>query len=257
MEGENRKTEELEIDELKFREDINHSLKMYVVEDLDTEEDVREGLNIINDLSKKFRHCHVELKSGLENYAEVYPDYDKISDKLILFVKKAKKRLNVVKSNECSEQSAANDKKRIGMFFVDHELLALKISQFEGMIDISYVQNTAAIDEYLSKMEEFLKEYFELSRNLKYYLGEKYYAEFGQQFELKTHKMREDMKMAIILKEKNEKAFQVECLNFLKYSKNQILEQYDQSKPKGKALRKLLKDLEGEIDELEEVQYDL
>ena len=80
------------VTESKIREDIYHTLRIYVLAELTSENEILEGLEIINDLCQQFRHSHVELKKSLTNYSDVYQnDYAAIYEKLVTFIKDAKK----------------------------------------------------------------------------------------------------------------------------------------------------------------------
>ena len=68
------------VEELKIQEDIRHSLEIYAdVATYDTKEEIDEGVVTMNDISRAYRHIHVELKSELEpdEYVQKYPDYEK------------------------------------------------------------------------------------------------------------------------------------------------------------------------------------
>ena len=68
--------------ELKIKEDLENSLDLYALDDLDCEEDINEGVRIISELCKNLRHVHVDLRSGLqEDYQEQYPDYPDLEKK--------------------------------------------------------------------------------------------------------------------------------------------------------------------------------
>ena len=205
------------IEESKIRADINHALIIYHLEDLNTEAEIIEGLEKVDDLSQKFRHSHVELKSLCDDYADLYNDYDTISENLIKFIKNAKKKLNMIRQDasalsekrtiaakeKAHEQAVqAQDRERLEMCKVEEELLHLKMSQYDDRIDIESCTNICSIEEYVVKMEKFLEEYFSLSRNLKYYLGADYDAHYGPKFQKKTKEMGEEIKMAKILKQK-------------------------------------------------------
>ena len=81
--------------ELQIVEDISESLLIFSVVDLDTEKEVSEGLEVVSDLSQKYRHVHVELRTlmGEEAYAEKYGDYAKRCETLREYVKSARLKL--------------------------------------------------------------------------------------------------------------------------------------------------------------------
>ena len=72
-----------EIAELKIKEDISHTLKIYALDELETEEEILEGVEYVNDLCTKFRHKRCDLKNSIENYCEQYPGYENQDGKCI------------------------------------------------------------------------------------------------------------------------------------------------------------------------------
>ena len=111
------------VEELKCRGDIDYTLLMYKIEELENEEDANDGLSEMDKLSRQFRHLHVELKKKLaEKYVEHYPDYEKICDKIVTFTKDIRRKLTNLKNH-----------KNVNVATVDVETLISKIS-------ISYLQ---------------------------------------------------------------------------------------------------------------------
>ena len=101
------------VTESKIREDINHTLRIYVLAELTSENEIL-GLEIINDLCQQFRHSHVELKKSLTNYSDVYQnDYAVIYEKLVTFTKDAKKQLKVVRQMACDLKQQAEMQKYV------------------------------------------------------------------------------------------------------------------------------------------------
>ena len=194
-----------QVDELKLREDIKHALRVYPLDELETETEILEFLGVLNELSQKFRHFHIDLenKLGLENYSKSYPDYEKVSERLYENIKKGRKLLKIVrnasKEEEISKKDVFNNEQRLRMYSVEVDLLDKKVSQFQNSFNINDVMNIKMIDEYLRKMEGFLNEYFQLSINLKCSLGENV-GEYESKIQSKTQEMTDDMKMANILK---------------------------------------------------------
>ena len=166
------------VESLKIEGDINHSLSIYVLEDLYTEDEVDEGIRVISSLCQEYRHIHVELRTKLgETYKEQYPKYDEIVGGLIKFIKSAKSKLrNLRESAEkrVEEKTNLEQEKEINALKFEEELLALKICQVEDSVEISIVENVHEIDSYIGKIEGFIDEYFTLSAKLKFCLGESY-----------------------------------------------------------------------------------
>ena len=73
----------LEVKETQVVGDIQHSLALFALDDLVSQDEITKGMSDITQLGKEFRHLHVELKSQLGNeYDEKFPHYDEINDKI-------------------------------------------------------------------------------------------------------------------------------------------------------------------------------
>ena len=194
------------VESLKIEGDINHSLSIYVLEDLYTEDEVDEGIRVISSLCQEYRHIHVELRTKLgETYKEQYPKYDEIVGGLIKFIKSAKSKLrNLRESAEkrVEEKTNLEQEKEINALKFEEELLALKISQVEDSVEISVVENVHEIDSYIGKIEGFIDEYFTLSAKLKFCLGESYENLYASKLKKCTSDMHQNIKMAKIMKQK-------------------------------------------------------
>ena len=53
------------LEQLKIVEDVSHSLNVYALDELSTEDELSDALGIMSGLSQNYRHIHVELKSKL------------------------------------------------------------------------------------------------------------------------------------------------------------------------------------------------
>ena len=208
-------TDAIVIEEAKIREDIEHNLKLYAVDDLETEEEIREGIELINNLGQSFRHVHVDLKTKIPEHKNTYHDYGEISKKSIEYVKAARhkmkaKRLAEEKCQEEKERVQKEEEERLRLEVEDEERkvlkveenrLNLKISQFENLVDLNTCTNVSVLDEYIITMNNFIKEYYELSGKLEVSLG-KGYLHFGEKFKQKTEEMGQEIKLAKILRQK-------------------------------------------------------
>ena len=158
------------------------------------------------------------MKAIVEKYNEIYHDYDAFSEKLVEFIKAAKKKLKAVKKSEEQRQEnlkgvlrEEEEKRKIEAVDgeckerckVEEHLLNLKISQYENLVDINDGLHICAIDEYVTKMEGFINEYFDLSKNLKFYFGKEYDETYEPRFVDKTKEINENIKMAKILRRKH------------------------------------------------------
>ena len=58
------------LNELKIRKDLSHSSEIDVLEGLESEDEINEGVDIITELIRDYRQSHMELKSKLGNEYE-------------------------------------------------------------------------------------------------------------------------------------------------------------------------------------------
>ena len=89
------------LSEKQLREDIDHALEIYAIEDCVTVDEINEGVTEILRLGKEFRHIHVRLKIVLQrDYETHYPDYKANLLKIIGYVKESRTKLREIKEEE-------------------------------------------------------------------------------------------------------------------------------------------------------------
>ena len=74
--------------------------------------------------------------------------------------------------------------------------------QLNDNFDMNLAQNGSEIDNYISKGEGLISEYFELSCKLKICFGEEYERTFEPNFKKYTQDMQENIKVGKVLKRK-------------------------------------------------------
>ena len=86
--------DKVKIEELKIRADLDHLLEVHVLAELDDVDDISDAASEISDIGQRFRHIHVELSSLLgKDHDTTYPDYKKVTTKLVKFSKEARKKI--------------------------------------------------------------------------------------------------------------------------------------------------------------------
>ena len=193
--------EDLELNELKAKEDLRHSLGIYnEIGNYETRDEIYEGVATINDLIKNYRHVHVELKAtlGEEEYNNKYPTYEATLKTVSDFLKSARNRLKMVKHDPDGDVKNVNlnptlDEK-IEILRIEQDVLDLKktgkrFCRLQGDCDVS------ELNEYIQKMESFLNDYFDLSGQHKCTAGEEYDERV---FELKIQSLSDDINAAKI-----------------------------------------------------------
>ena len=151
------------LDELKVTEDIKHTLDIYDLDDLMTEEEIREASGIVSDLCQKYRHVHVNLKYKLGNgYEAQYPNYGNIVEQLKKFGRSAKIKLRE-KTQEVLVCEKTKEKEALK---IEAEFLDQKIDRLNN-VDIESVLGDNEIDNYIGRMEGLINESFDLSAKMK------------------------------------------------------------------------------------------
>ena len=154
-------------------EDICHSIETYgEVDEFDTTEEIEEGMALVNQLSRDYRHLHVELRAelGSEVHGQNYPNYDEVLKMMSEFLKKARAHMKTIKDKVVKIDPEQNEK--FVMLRVNRDVLDMKIKQVNDSIDLKTVSDICDINEYIVKLEMFLSEYFDISGQYKYFLGE-------------------------------------------------------------------------------------
>ena len=83
----------LELREKKIFNDLTENFLLFSLDELDTEEEISDGLYSIEQIGKDFRHIHVEIQDQM---TDVYEDTIK---KIRSFQKIARFKLKELKSN--------------------------------------------------------------------------------------------------------------------------------------------------------------
>ena len=182
------------VEELKCRGDIDYTLMMYKIEDLDSEEDANSGILEMEKLSKQYRHIHVVLQNKLGNeYVKEYPDYDEFSAKIVKFTKDVRKKVTQL-----------IHAKNIDVATVDIDTLISKIDQFRICSDVTDAElfaHISEIDSFISRCEDFIQEYDGIMGNLKSCLPKDIIDQrFRKQFNDYLKLLNEDIKVVKLLR---------------------------------------------------------
>ena len=88
----------LKIKERQIVDDINEFFLLSSLDELDTAEDIQEGLNTIAQLSKEFRHLHIQLQEelGKEDYDTEYAEFSNFLADIRKYQKDGKAKLKSV-----------------------------------------------------------------------------------------------------------------------------------------------------------------
>ena len=186
------------IRELQIVGVIHHSLALYDLDDLFTEDEISEGIGVMTDLGKNYRHLHVELKSHLQaDYEDRYPLYNDFCSKISTYLKSAKAEVRN------SKDKVKNDKVSDQKYFIEVEfdILKTKVAQVNDCVDIHVGQNDNDIDRYVTKMEGFVEEFYTLMAKMKYTCPDSI-TEFEYDFSTCIFEIQQDIKLARLLKQR-------------------------------------------------------
>ena len=185
------------IEECKIMEDINHSLSLYVLSELYSEEEIKEALADVLHLSQKFRHVHVELNALLgDDYAKKYPLYENTFERLMQYVKEAKGKLRKVRS-EAQNSSQSDEKNALQ---IELAVLLGRIAEERESFDPKTIQDVQEVDEYVLKLEKFMDDLFQLKTKMMTKCPDDFKSEFSSAISESTMEVRQDIKNAKLLR---------------------------------------------------------
>ena len=201
------------IEECKIMEDVVHSLDLYELMGLESEEEIREGINAIQSVSQRYRHIHVELKNllGDEEHDVKYPLYKKNYDILLSYGKDAKMKIRDLKSE--IQKNSQNEE--VDLLENDLKILISKVAEENLVVDPLTILDEHEIDSYVTKMEKFNEEFFQLKGKMSVKCPD-FERRFEDEFLRAGNEIRQDIKMAKLLKSDvlKKKAQQTDSDNF-------------------------------------------
>ena len=115
----------LKVKEKQVRNDLSESFRLYDLQDMDTVDDVLEGLQHVTDIGKSYRHIHIELESamGETDYLAAYGKAEEVTEKVRQYQATAK-----AKSRRLKQQESEIDAARIATERQEQDLQAKKAS---------------------------------------------------------------------------------------------------------------------------------
>ena len=83
------------IREKQIADDLNESFLLFSLDELESSEEIKEGLDSIGQTAKEYRHIHIVLKEelGQQKYVEDYADFEDVMNKVRSFQREAKMKL--------------------------------------------------------------------------------------------------------------------------------------------------------------------
>ncbi len=188
--------EDLTFKELTIVDDIDHNLALYDINELSSEEEIKEAIKIISELFKDYRHVHLKLNQLLDKkYDENYPKFLTTHTKVNAYLKLLQSKLRNKKS-DIESSNMELEKKNV---IVEIDFLSKKVDNFNEAVDVNIIRNLDDIDKYVTKMEGFINEFFTLSTKLKCICPDQF-DEFSKDFETAVFEIQQDIKLAHNLK---------------------------------------------------------
>ena len=195
-----------EIEELKILEDIEHTLKLYDLDQLDTVTEVTEGVDLVSKLSQNYRHLLVEIKiTDEENYINNKAKCKIQTDRLDNYIKNARKKVREIRELEANKKEMSVDKEKsnkMESLKIEFSSLEKKVALENESVDVFTATNGAEIDKYVSKMEHFIEKSFDLSREMEITCPDVYRKNFDKNILNSIFEIRQDIQIAKMLKQK-------------------------------------------------------
>ena len=179
------------VEQNKIVEDINEFFEIYELGELDTVEDLEEGIRFVAIHSKAYRGIHAELKSSMsaEEYSNTFVKLEKTLDSLRSYTKNAKKKLKDAKKEE--KESLVKDKNeetRTGLR-AEEEVFRIRLKEELCIVELSAIREVSEISEYISKLQMFVDNLYALSSKLRAAFGGDYNTEFGENFKSELQRL--------------------------------------------------------------------
>ena len=200
--------------ELQVSEDLTESFLIFSLDDLETKEELTEGMEQISELGKKFRYVHVELKNllGETEYKEKYPNFEKKCSDVREYIKKVRTKIKEVDLAEKKKVLNASEAEKAEE---EGKLLKAKLSEvvkvrtsleieervFGGKIDREIknfsLENPSCIQRSLDRLELIVDDYYKLFSNVKVAYGESFETAcaWKQNFADNTAKLDEKIRL--------------------------------------------------------------
>ena len=198
---------------MQICEDIAESLNIYALDDLETESEISEAIEQVNELGRQFRHVHVELKEemGERDHGEAYVKYAETCEAIRTFVKSARSKVKGVKKENKDKEEIKFENERkseaINALKIEEQVfrekLERKITTFE---DTENDENDEI--KKCAKLEVLLDEYYTLLSRFKIAFGENFENEYKEIFDNTGTRIMEniDLRRKEIKKQKTEKS---------------------------------------------------
>ena len=201
------KVPKMDIDKLKVREkqvrnDLSENLRLYDLQELETVDDVFEGLEHVSEVGQSYRHVHVELEMamGEVDYRAEYGKADDLTEKVRRYQTDAKVKSRRLKKEEVEQNSAKIIAEREEQELrAKREALVVQEQVFRSKIDgeignfnlgeVSVIQNSC------KRFENLLDECYSLLSTAKVLFSDDFDVKYKTIFEDSISKLRNQIKV--------------------------------------------------------------
>ena len=196
---------EKRVKELQLRDDIDEAFTLYALADLETEDEISEGIAQISELGREYRHIHVELKEilGDNAYGTEYP-VNPVTDSVRNYLTEArdKKRLismerqgqeDKLKAQEADDKARKEEEERESvkaLFMIEEQAFHQKLESEIASITLDDIED---IKVHSARFQPLLDEYFELLPKAKHIFGVRFDDEFKDVFDETVTKIRDQI----------------------------------------------------------------
>ena len=197
----NMDVNKLKIKEKQVRSDLVDSLRLYDLQDLETIDDVLEGLDLITNLGKDYRHTHIELETamGETDYLGEYEKAPETSEKVRRSQVDAKKKIKQLKIAEDEKNSARITAERKEQEVLSkREMITVEEEVFRGKLQDEIDNNESddfdSIKISCKRFEDLLDECYTLLSKAKIAFGAEFDNIYKDLFNDSISKIRKEIK---------------------------------------------------------------
>ena len=197
----NMDVDKLKLKEKQIRDDLSESLRLYDLQELDTVDDVLEGLEHVTDIGKSYRHVLLELEAamGEVDYLAEYPKAGELLAKVRSYQSNARAQSRRLRHEE-SEKNATRAVEERRKQEEESKIASLEVAEqvFRSKLDDEIKNFTSTdIDEIkhsIKRFESLLDECYSLLSKAKVVFSDTFDEKYKQIFDDSIKKIRGQIK---------------------------------------------------------------
>ena len=197
----NMDVDKLKLKEKQIRDDLSESLRLYDLQELDTVDDVLEGLEHVTDIGKSYRHVLLELEAamGEVDYLAEYPKAGELLAKVRSYQSNARAQSRRLRHEE-SEKNATRAVEERRKQEEESKMASLEVAEqvFRSKLEDEIKNFTSTdIDEIkhsIKRFESLLDECYSLLSKAKVVFSDTFDEKYKQIFDDSIKKIRGQIK---------------------------------------------------------------